>query len=68
MVFCENVGDNWSGSLQGLKNQAAWEPATGHKGGFGAFFGHRNYNVTQYNTEPYAIFRQCIQVQNPAVH
>ncbi len=68
VVLCENVGDNWSGALIGMKNQAAWEPPTGHKGGFGAFFGHRNYNVTEYNPEPYAIFRQCIQVQNPAVH
>lgn len=67
-VFCENVGDAWESDLQGLKRQAAWQPSTGRKGGFGAFFGHRNYNVTQYNTTPYAIFRECIQTQNPAVH
>lgn len=67
-VFCENVGDSWPGNLDGLKRQAAWQPAKGRKGGFGAFFGHRNYNVTQYNPTPYAIFRECIQTQNPAVH
>ena len=67
-VFCENVGDNWGTALQGLKNQAKYQPSKGRKGGFGAFFGHRNYNVTQYNSEPYAILRECIQLQNPAIH
>jgi hypothetical protein len=67
-VFCENVGDNWGTALQGLKNQAKYQPAKGRKGGFGAFFGHRNYNVTKHNPEPYAILRECIQLQNPAIH
>ncbi|SES83957.1 glycoside hydrolase family 18 [Prevotella sp. kh1p2] len=67
-VFCENVGDNWATALQGLINQAKFQPQQGRKGGFGAFFGHRNYNVTTYNPEPYKIFRDCIQYQNPAMH
>lgn len=68
-VWCENVGDAWPGNLNGLKRQAAYKTTTGgRKGGFGAFFGHRNYNVTEYNPEPYAIFRECIQMQNPAVY
>lgn len=68
-VWCENVGDNWGTSLQGLISQASYVTKSGgHKGGFGAFFGHRNYNITQYNPTPYEIFRRCIQLQNPAVH
>jgi hypothetical protein len=68
IVHCENVGDNWKGNLQGLYNQASWKPASGRKGGFGAFFIHRNYNVTETNIEPYYHFRRCIQIQNPAIH
>lgn len=70
MVWCMNMGDDWSNAnaKNYLERQAAWQPATGRKGGFGAFFGHRNYNVTQWNTTPYEIFRHCIQIQNPAVH
>lgn len=68
-VFCENVGDNWNTSLDGLINQAKYQPGNGkRKGGFGAFFGHRNYTITQYQSEPYEIFRRCIQLQNPAIH
>lgn len=67
-VFCENVGDNWKTALNGLIGQARYQPQVGRKGGFGAFFGHRNYTITEYNPEPYNIFRQCIQIQNPAIH
>ena len=68
IVNCENVGDNWKGNLSGLYNQARWKPASGRKGGFGAFFIHRNYNVTETNIEPYYHFRRCIQIQNPAIY
>lgn len=67
-VFCVNWGDNWNTSGEQMYNQARWEPATGHKGGFGAFYGQRDYFIHQYNPEPYYRFRQCIQIQNPAVH
>lgn len=67
-VFCENVGDNWKGNLSGMYNQARCKAPTGRKGGFGAFFIHRNYNVTETNIEPYWHFRQCIQIQNPAIY
>lgn len=68
IVNCENVGDYWQGNLSGLYNQARWKPASGRKGGFGAFFIHRNYNITETNIEPYWHFRQCIQIQNPAIY
>lgn len=68
IVNCENVGDYWRGNLRGLYNQARWKPASGRKGGFGAFFIHRNYNITETNIEPYWHFRQCIQIQNPAIY
>lgn len=68
IVNCENVGDNWQGNLSGMYNQARWKPAKGRKGGFGAFFIHRNYTITETNIEPYWHFRQCIQIQNPAIY
>ena len=67
-VFCVNWGDNWNTDGTQLYNQARWEPATGHKGGFGAFYGQRDYFIHEYNPEPYKRFRECIQIQNPAVH
>lgn len=68
VVFCENVGDNWQGTLSGMYNQAKYQPSTGRKGGFGAFFIHRDSRVHENNPEPYYRFRECIQIQNPAVH
>ena len=68
VVLCENVGDNWQGKLEGMYRQARFQPSTGRKGGFGAFFGHRDYNVHENNPEPYFRFRECIQIQNPAVY
>ena len=67
-VFCCNWGDNWNTSGEQMYNQASWEPETGHKGGFGAFYGQRDYFVHQYNSEPYKRFRECIQIQNPAIY
>lgn len=48
------------GSLEGM---ARWNPTQGRKGGFGAFFGQRDYN----NNPPYKYFRRGIQAQNPAI-
>ncbi|MBP5277888.1 MAG: glycosyl hydrolase [Prevotella sp.] len=67
-VFCVNWGDDWPTDGTRLYNQARWKPATGRKGGFGAFYGQRDYFVHEYNPEPYYRFRECIQIQNPAVH
>lgn len=69
VVHCENVGDYWKDSLSGLYSQARWKPTSGgRKGGFGAFYIHRNYNVTETNIEPYYHFRRCIQIQNPSLY
>jgi hypothetical protein len=68
VVFCCNMGDNWQGDMSTMYTQARYQPATGRKGGFGAFFIHRDYNVHENNSLPYGRFRECIQIQNPAVH
>ena len=67
-VFCCNMGDNWQGDLTAMYNQASWQPASGRKGGFGAFILQRNYRITETNIEPYYHFRRCIQIQNPAIY
>ena len=68
VVFCDNMGDGWQGTMQSMYNQARYQPAKGRKGGFGAFFIHRDYNVHENNPTPYGRFRECIQIQNPAIH
>ncbi len=68
VVFCCNMGDNWQGEMTSMYNQARYQPNSGRKGGFGAFFIHRDYNVHENNPTPYGRFRECIQIQNPAVH
>lgn len=67
-VLCTNMGDNWNTSMESMYTQARWEPETGRKGGFGCFYGQRDYFIHQYNPEPYYRFRECIQIQNPAIH
>ena len=49
--------------LYSLEGMARWNPVQGKKGGFGAFYGHRDYN----SNPPYKHFRNAIQAQNPAV-
>ncbi|WP_405372082.1 glycoside hydrolase family 18 [Phocaeicola sp.] len=49
--------------LYSLEGMARWNPYQGKKGGFGAFYGQRDYN----STPPYKHFRNAIQAQNPAV-
>ncbi|MDO4164286.1 MAG: glycoside hydrolase family 18 [Bacteroides sp.] len=68
VVFCCNMGDNWQESMAEMYTQARYQPTTGRKGGFGAFFIHRDYNVHENNPYPYKRFRECIQIQNPAIH
>jgi len=69
VVYCANVGDNWqSANVGGLYDYARYKPSKGKKGGFGAFFIHRDYNVHESNPYPYKRFRECIQIQNPAIH
>ena len=62
-VYCESFGQKPTGGE--ILNYAAWEPATGHKGGCGAYYVERNY----YNTSdgvPYGAIRRAIQIMNPA--
>lgn len=69
MVYTENVGDNWKKPECGkLLTYARYQPATGRKGGFGAFFMHRDYINTGYGCSNYANMRHGIQIQNPAIH
>ena len=69
VVYTENVGDNWKAAECGqLLNYARYQPSTGRKGGFGAFFMHRDYINTGYGCINYANMRHGIQIQNPAIH
>lgn len=64
--FAEADGNTTSalgGQLYSLEGMARWNPVQGKKGGFGAFYGQRDYN----NNPPYKYFRLGIQAQNPAV-
>ena len=58
-----NMTSSLGGQLYSLEGMARWNPTQGKKGGFGSFFGHRDYN----NNPPYKYFRLGIQSQNPAV-
>lgn len=69
VVYTENVGDNWKADECGkLLTYARYKPATGRKGGFGAFFMHRDYINSGYGYTNYANMRRGIQIQNPSVH
>lgn len=66
LAFTEYNGNTTSaygGRLYSLEGMARWNPLEGPKGGFGAFYGQRDYN----NNPSYKYFRQAIQQQNPAV-
>lgn len=68
VVYTENVGDNWKADECGkLLTYARYQPAEGRKGGFGAFFMHRDYINSGYGCNNYANMRHGIQIQNPAV-
>lgn len=68
VVYTENVGDSWKSGCGRLLEYAKYKPATGRKGGFGAFFMHRDYINTGYGFANYANIRYGIQLQNPAIH
>lgn len=69
VVYTENVGDNWKAAECGqLLTYARYQPSTGRKGGFGAFFMHRDYINTGYGCSNYANMRHGIQIQNPVIH
>jgi len=68
VVYCCNMGDNWQTNMETMYGQARYQPSHGRKGGFGAFYGHRDYLIHQYNPNPYKRFRECIQIQNPAIY
>lgn len=69
VVYTENMGDKWKDAECGqLLNYARYQPSTGRKGGFGAFFMHRDYINTGYGCSNYANMRHGIQIQNPAIH
>lgn len=68
-VFTENIGNYWQTGGY-LLAMAAFQPSTGYKGGFGAFYVQRDYHTTDSgsnNTIPYGNLRRAIQIQNPAV-
>ena len=67
-VFCENVGDTWQSGCGQLLNYASWTPSKGRKGGFGAFYIHRDYANSGYGVTNYANVRRGIQIQNPAIN
>lgn len=69
VVYTENVGDNWQSKECGrLLDYARYQPSKGRKGGFGAFFMHRDYVNTGYGFNNYANMRQGIQIQNPSIY
>ncbi len=67
-IFCESTGaEAVDGGVNGamVREYAAWEPSTGHKGGFGAYY--IDYNYKSQSGIPYKEYREAIQIQNPAV-
>lgn len=69
VIYTENVGDNYKAAECGqLLNYARYKPATGRKGGFGAFYIHRDYQNAVFGCTNYGNFRHGIQIQNPAIY
>lgn len=56
-----NTESAYGGQLYSLEGMARWNPTQGRKGGFGAFYGQRDYN----SNPPYKYFRRAIQCCNP---
>lgn len=68
LVLCESTGaEAANGGKDGamVREYAAFEPASGRKGGFGAYYIDYNYQST--SGIPYKEFREAIQIQNPAI-
>lgn len=82
IVRCVSVGEGWNvdpatGSTpqvgnyftkQGLMYNYARMAAAGQCGGFGGFILSDDYTVCSLNPFPYARFRDCIQIMNPAIY
>lgn len=83
VVHCMSVGEDWNNdpattsravgnyyTKQGrLYDWARYKPeGGGNKGGFGGFILNQDYNITALNPFPYARFRDCIQICNPAIY
>lgn len=65
MVYCESFGQKPEGGV--IRQYAAYEPSSGHKGGCGAFYLERNYYHAS-NGQPYQAMREAIQIMNPALN
>jgi len=68
-VYCDSFGgEAGDAGPRGAQvcDYARWEPASGHKGGCGAFY--VDYNYKDPSGIPYGEFRKAIQIMNPAVH
>ncbi len=64
-IFTETFGEYWA-TGGNIIQMSRWQPTTGRKGGFGAFYIGRNY----YSDSgiPYNEFRAAIQIQNPSIY
>ena len=68
-VYCDSFGgEAGEAGPRGAQicDYARWEPATGQKGGCGAFY--VDYNYKDPSGIPYGEFRKAIQIMNPAIH
>lgn len=68
-VLCESTGaESQDGGVNGamVREYARFEPASGKKGGFGAYY--LDYNYKSQSGIPYKEFREAIQIQNPALN
>lgn len=68
-VYCDSFGgEAGEAGPKGaqVRDYARWEPASGHKGGCGAFY--VDYNYKDPSGIPYGAFREAIQIMNPAIH
>ncbi len=66
MIFVDAFDEGRGATGARILDYARTEPATGHKGGCGAYYIDFNYMST--SGIPYFEFRQAIQIMNPAVH
>ncbi len=67
VVYCESMGLEQHPEGGIIERYAAWEPATGHKGGCGAYYMDNNYDKSS-DGRTYGIFRKAIQIMNPALN
>ena len=68
-IYCDSFGgEAGDAGPRGAQicDYARWEPATGHKGGCGAYY--VDFNYKDPSGIPYGEFRKAIQIMNPAVH